>query len=219
MHAYVFAIICVHNLIKGLKISSKYFCIADRLWIQNPRICLHSWFELGNRSNYIYQICIANVLHIRNLRLSLFSIFELEYQEKILNAKWRFNVKYKVSYRNNRIPKGFLLFTSTMSFSPFPGLFFFRKYSLLPWHSLYKHSLYVTKFIRTFFIQDRFYTGQSLYEQSLYGDKVYTRMKFIRGQSLYGTKFIRWQSLYEDKVYTNFFHTALELKDIKRMLQ
>ncbi len=67
----------------------------------------------------------------------------------------------------------------------------------VPWHSLYKHSLYVTKFIRTFFIQDRIYTGQSLY----------------------GTKFIRWQSLYEDKVYTNFFHTALELKDIKWILK
>jgi hypothetical protein len=27
--------------------------------------------------------------------------------------------------------------------------------------------------------------------QSLYGDKVYTGTKFIRGQSLYGTKFIQ----------------------------
>ncbi len=74
----------------------------------------------------------------------------------------------------------------------------------IPWHSLYKHSLYVTKFIRTFFIRDRVYTGQSLYGTKFIQDKVYTR-----------TKFIQWQSLYEDKVYTNFFHSALELRDIK----
>ncbi len=63
-------------------------------------------------------------------------------------------------------------------------------------HKLYRAqivSLYGTEFIR-----DKVYTGQSLY----------TRTKFIRGQSLYGTKFIQWQSLYGDKVYTNFFHTA-----------
>ncbi len=80
---------------------------------------------------------------------------------------------------------------------------------LYTWQSLYELSLY-----RTDFIRDKVYTGQILY-----GDKIYTRTKFIRGQSLYGTKFIRWQSLYEEKVYTNFFHTALELKDIMWMLK
>ncbi len=65
---------------------------------------------------------------------------------------------------------------------------------LYTWQSLYELSLYRTEFTR-----DKVYTGQILY-----GDKIYTRTKFIRGQSLY-----------EDKVYTNFFHTVLELKDIK----
>jgi hypothetical protein len=65
----------------------------------------------------------------------------------------------------------------------------------------------VTFFIQTFFIRDKvytnfLYTGQNLYGtkfirdkvytgQSLYGDKIYTGTKFIRGQSLYRTKFIR----------------------------
>ncbi len=67
-----------------------------------------------------------------------------------------------------------------------------------------------TNFLYTGQIRDKVYTGQILY-----GDKIYTRTTFIRGQSLYGKKFIRRQSLSEDKVYSNFFHTALELKDIK----
>jgi hypothetical protein len=46
--------------------------------------------------------------------------------------------------------------------------------------------VYVTKFIRTFFIR-----GQSLYGTMFIRDKVHT-----------GTKFIQGQSLYEDKVYT-----------------
>ncbi len=51
-------------------------------------------------------------------------------------------------------------------------------------HKLYRAqivSLYGTEFIR-----DKVYTGQSLYRNI-----VYTRTKFIRGQSLYGTKFIQ----------------------------
>ncbi len=74
----------------------------------------------------------------------------------------------------------------------------------------------MTKFIRTFFIRDRVYTGQSLYRtnfirgQNLYEDKVYTGTKFIQDKVYTVTKFIRGQSL-----YSNFFHTALELKDIK----
>ena len=53
-----------------------------------------------------------------------------------------------------------------------------------------------------------FIRGQSLYGtkfirgQSLYGTE------FIRGQSLYGDKVYTGQSLYGDKVYTNFFHTV-----------
>ncbi len=65
----------------------------------------------------------------------------------------------------------------------------------------------VTFFIQTFLIRNKvytnfLYTGQILYGTKLIhdkfytGTKIYTRTKFIWGQSLYGTKFIR------DKVYT-----------------
>ncbi len=78
----------------------------------------------------------------------------------------------------------------------------------------------MTFFIQTFFIRDKvytnfLYTGQSLYGTKFIQDKAYTGTKFIRGQSLYGDKVYMGQSLYEDNVYTNFFHTVLELKDIK----
>jgi hypothetical protein len=78
----------------------------------------------------------------------------------------------------------------------------------------------VTFFIQTFFIRDKvhtnfLYTGQILYGTKFIQDKFYTGTKFIRGRSLYGDKVYTGQSLYEDKVYTNFFHTVLELKDIK----
>jgi hypothetical protein len=50
---------------------------------------------------------------------------------------------------------------------------------------------HVTFFIQTFFIRNKVYTNFLYTGQILYGDKIYTRTKFIWGQSVYGTKFIR----------------------------